>query len=699
MALGRLVRYRPIMGRPRVPNPKLSRREQLLALAGAIPGAWLAAGSEAQAAPPEAGAASSSGVRLPLAGAVSRPLADYLQDRPISVRDFGAIGDFDPTTGQGNDDTAAIQAALNAMSTRDAAPSTLIFPGGYYKITAPLHFPFGFVSNTIDLCGAHIYYRGAPDRAAAIFRITRTQFINNTIRNGKLHCQDRCGFGLYVVGETDGCTISANIVDTLDIYHPAVRAIQFGDFSDTGFDMDGACWTFRNLRTHLKDNQGGILIDAPNIFNTAFISNYWGGWDRSAPLPYLRVKRGSGTYIFDLFTGDNAEGAYAIELNEGNTTILGWNTEGTAILKMEGFVGERRNVYVANLMVNDSTRSAVPTPAILAPDGELILESATLGKANIHPRDVHSGDRLSAINVYLGSNEDGSVFGRYLLDHPDRCVIEGRALLDVASINGNTQFDLWRGDRPDDPPWGYEKSPVGTCTIMRDAAPDRLLNGPFTARLTIARGGLAGGMCDGLLANVPICHVRTAPQSLVAVVRGKAEGLRGAAVVARMRFLDGQGNVVNEAVEGRAAPGPDGRFILFARGKPLDARAVTAQIGVGLGVAGASGILNLQTFHLLRYDPYTVNGGENWRAIVDAWTKYPAQTNPIEDYAKCGVTALHRGGALVRQWLGNAPPTSGSHVRGDTVWNASPAAGDPAGWMCVSDGTPGGWAAMMDLRP
>ena len=98
MELGRLVRYPPVMDRPRILKRELSRREQLLALAGAIPGAWLTAGSQAQAVQPEAGAASGPGVRLPLPGAVARPLADYLQDRPISVRDFGAVGDYDPTT-------------------------------------------------------------------------------------------------------------------------------------------------------------------------------------------------------------------------------------------------------------------------------------------------------------------------------------------------------------------------------------------------------------------------------------------------------------------------------------------------------------------------------------------------------------------------------------------------------------------------
>lgn len=45
----------------------------------------------------------------------------------------------------------------------------------------------------------------------------------------------------------------------------------------------------------------------------------------------------------------------------------------------------------------------------------------------------------------------------------------------------------------------------------------------------------------------------------------------------------------------------------------------------------------------------------------------------------------------------DAPPVSGTFVRGDIVWNQTPAAGGTPGWVCVTSGTPGTWKAMANL--
>lgn len=52
----------------------------------------------------------------------------------INVRDFGAVGDYNPETKTGTDDTAAILAAVNSST-----PGRVIFfPPGKYKITKPI---------------------------------------------------------------------------------------------------------------------------------------------------------------------------------------------------------------------------------------------------------------------------------------------------------------------------------------------------------------------------------------------------------------------------------------------------------------------------------------------------------------------------------------------------------------------------------
>jgi hypothetical protein len=54
----------------------------------------------------------------------------------VSVLQFGAVGDYNPATGTGTDDTAAIQAAVNAAQAANG--TTVLMPQGTYKISAPI---------------------------------------------------------------------------------------------------------------------------------------------------------------------------------------------------------------------------------------------------------------------------------------------------------------------------------------------------------------------------------------------------------------------------------------------------------------------------------------------------------------------------------------------------------------------------------
>jgi nitrous oxidase accessory protein NosD len=48
-------------------------------------------------------------------------------------------------------------------------------------------------------------------------------------------------------------------------------------------------------------------------------------------------------------------------------------------------------------------------------------------------------------------------------------------------------------------------------------------------------------------------------------------------------------------------------------------------------------------------------------------------------------------GAIARQSFGTAAPVSGTHARGDIVWNTAPAASGTVGWICTTAGSPGTW--------
>lgn len=77
------------------------------------------------------------GYTPPFTGSVSTNVEDKLAQY-ISVKDFGAVGDWDGTQtspGTGTDDTAAIQAAIDYCV---ANGTVLFFPQGRYRTTAPL---------------------------------------------------------------------------------------------------------------------------------------------------------------------------------------------------------------------------------------------------------------------------------------------------------------------------------------------------------------------------------------------------------------------------------------------------------------------------------------------------------------------------------------------------------------------------------
>lgn len=62
-----------------------------------------------------------------------------LQQLALNVKKAGAMGDYNPADGSGNDDTEAIQLALNNLDVGD----TLVFTRGNYKVSADITVPDG----------------------------------------------------------------------------------------------------------------------------------------------------------------------------------------------------------------------------------------------------------------------------------------------------------------------------------------------------------------------------------------------------------------------------------------------------------------------------------------------------------------------------------------------------------------------------
>jgi len=233
----------------------------------------------------------------PGTGAVTRTVQDKLRET-ISVKDFGAKGDGV------NDDTAEIQAAINAAATFGSASNqgaTLFFPSGKYLI-----------SSTIDLPGAQYVSLIGEGRSSVI--------------------SWSAGASSDVMFSMDNGSDSSQIfVEKLHFTNPV------DNNSLTGFEF---CKTpgkavvnvtfrqnlFQNLNRGIDMNQetDQMLID-----DNYFLTYYDGA---------IKVQGYcANIYVKNNHFRDGKSNSYAVVFGSGNSIVLDTNTVQTAVNGAKGF--------------------------------------------------------------------------------------------------------------------------------------------------------------------------------------------------------------------------------------------------------------------------------------------------------------------------------------------------------------------------
>lgn len=610
-----------------------------------------------------------------------------------SVKDFGAIGD-----GRA-DDTRAIQAAVDSMANLRGSSGRLILPRGHYRITASIVFPHAWARNQIDFQGSLVTYDGPSNPDAAIFHISKNLFYENVFENGRFNAAQKAGYVFYAVGEGDLYAIKANWVRNCNMQYATVAAVQIGNQTSSGRDQDGADWVFDKCYFISIAPGVGCRVDGDNCLNTNW-RHCWFNADKDRYSGgHLQLWKGGGFYVHDAFFGFLGRGTdtYCIEVREANLAVFGANTEEGNFLRTSGMVAERKNIFVSGVMVNEATASLAPEYAVHAPVGHLVIESCTFGKSNVFPRKVYVGDTVMAQNVYLGTNSKGDIVGKWELDNPDRCFIEGQYLPSVKVLNANPYMALWPGAAEGDYPYGFGASKFGALTVRRSTAHAR--QGCFTANVVVRSGHLEGQNIDGLQVVIPVAFSLPGMRSIAVAVRGTALHLRGTSTVnLRMAYLDPAGGVLG-ANNVRVHPEKDGSFEIFLSLRLGDGHHGVSHFSatIGTGTNGASGDIYVDSFYLVPLAGFTINGGEHWRTLVDVWTKYPRQIEGVLEYLKAGVLATSTGDSIQRMTWGRAAPTAGTWRRGDVRWNEDAAPGRPPGWICVASGAPGIWRALTSL--
>lgn len=168
---------------------------------------------------------------------------------PLNVKDFGAVGDG--TT----DDTAAIQAAINAVT---STQRTVYIPGGTYKVTSTLTIPIEMTIYGTNRAGTNINYDGS---GAAI----------TTTADGTPNLSRIClsGFGIYNVGSgTIGINFD-NVQDSL------VSNVTIADFSLHGIYCANG---YNNVFEQIQSTNGygiylGLEANANFIQQSTFLNN------------------------------------------------------------------------------------------------------------------------------------------------------------------------------------------------------------------------------------------------------------------------------------------------------------------------------------------------------------------------------------------------------------------------------------------
>jgi hypothetical protein len=281
-----------------------------------------------------------------------------LYDEPISVKWFGARGDFDPWSGTGGDlDTDAIQGALD-VAKRTGIP--LYLPPGKYKITSTLRYHSsnldadGQVKMTVQYWNTQqgLYIFGAGMQKSILY---------NQIRNTK----DPPGAAISIIREKgDTRTFQqSGIIRDLQI-----NSDQMIDGS-IGIDMK-ATWAYTIQRVRIMNmgshgikiqNRTGDADACENVHLDNVVSEYNGGWG----------------IIVDAGEGSVSTGFIHMERCKIRENKLGG-------IQWTGQIGliERCGIHGNGVYVKKDPRSPTPEKPTAVPDAYGILVKNVKGTSN-----------------------------------------------------------------------------------------------------------------------------------------------------------------------------------------------------------------------------------------------------------------------------------------------------------------------------
>lgn len=623
-------------------------------------------------------------------GSALRSIEEKVGER-ISVTDFGAIGDF------GNDDTAAIQAALDHASieafalnahraTGQYTRRTVWFPFGVYKITAPL-----YLDAWVNIDAEHKAALRAPDGDTSfpLLVIQHYQTISHLAFVGGKHAIQIFGqrgatqWGHSGVGgliQLDDITVQSSRREAIFL-DPVTLDVDGGRAGTSAFlQVYGGTFecpmfltgTFdQSVWTHVRLNGVPDMYHQEEIDLGTPINYTKRGLFNSAATLKLRDCFLSGTSV----TGHDTEiqtsymfrGRPSLTVNACN---LGGDQLITPICMCDPDPGNTNDFRVDSADVYGDVEIAGST--IVAPGGPCWLQIFGKMPRTIAMRDYrinpNTGDPSHGTGIFVqtGVAIPQDVWLDLKASDSSLCrFFEGASptasLLDVTHKFIHLLNQTTKGSGGEDLsvvnafPNLLAAGVVSSDNLSTDSvfqlatgSPDPDLSSGYSLRTFVGSGG-PGSISQHVAGWTP---PDSAPGEYVFSLYMKAD------FSGFIRFSPGG---VSFAAERRYGPGSDYKRIwwpFYHDGvTPMNLAIQTYNISVG---------------NNLSYGKFMVNKGRSPAPYL-----YPG--NP---------TAL---GMTQETYYGSAAPTSGTYRAGDRCKNTAPSAGGYDGWVCVVAGTPGTW--------
>ena len=339
---------------------------------------------------------------IPHAGTLLLPQTmEYANGGVFNVRAYGAVGNG--TT----DDTAAIQAALDAMP---ADGGKLFFPLGAYKITAPLVLDLGVTVEGASRYGTRILNYGDDDcfyvASATGYRARHLTFRDLYIQDGLGIATRAAGHGIHLTG-VDGTTFHIeNVVVTGHIdgvnvensINTVISNVRVDDNKRDGFATSGTCNGLSMISTYsVRAGRHGYNM---KVSEASFITaeSDQSGW----------LEAGDGFHFVDshylTFSGIGCE--YAGCGRDGAVKAFTVDT-GTNLLTITG------NPFVDGDTIEIVTSDVTALPAsiyqVRDTAGDSFKVASTFGGAAIDITDGTSGTAYQVFGGY-GASFDNTDF-------------------------------------------------------------------------------------------------------------------------------------------------------------------------------------------------------------------------------------------------------------------------------------------------